>query len=82
MIPLSPRETEVADLVAEGLNRKEIASQLGISVHTVKNTLRNIFAKIGVNSCVKVAIWSLSQPMNLQTAPLVRGENPLDTPSK
>jgi len=48
--PLSKRELEVLQLIAEGLSRQEIASQLVLSLNTVKTHARNIFSKLGVNS--------------------------------
>jgi DNA-binding NarL/FixJ family response regulator len=47
---LTLREVEVLSLVAQGRTDKEIAAQLSISLHTVKSHLRNILAKLQVNS--------------------------------
>lgn len=47
---LSPRETEILRLLAQGHLYKEIASQLGISVFTVNNFIRRIYEKLHVNS--------------------------------
>jgi DNA-binding CsgD family transcriptional regulator len=47
---LSPREAEVARIVAQGCPNKTIASVLDISTFTVSSYLRRIFAKLGVNS--------------------------------
>lgn len=52
---LSPRELEVADAVAAGLTNKEIAARLGISVRTVENHMRSIFAKLGVTTRTRLA---------------------------
>lgn len=46
---LSPREREVLQLVAAGLTNREISSQLGIGVETVKTLLERVFRKLGVN---------------------------------
>jgi LuxR family maltose regulon positive regulatory protein len=48
--PLSGRELEVLQLIAEGLSRQEIASQLVLSLNTVKTHARNIYSKLGVNN--------------------------------
>lgn len=47
---LSPREAEVARMVAQGYPNKTIAAVLEISSFTVSSYLRRIFAKLGVNS--------------------------------
>jgi DNA-binding CsgD family transcriptional regulator len=47
---LSPREREIATLVARGLPSKAIALKLGISTWTVVTHLRRIFTRFGVSS--------------------------------
>jgi DNA-binding CsgD family transcriptional regulator len=47
---LSPRERDIARMVAQGYPNKVIASVLEISVWTVSTHLRRIFAKLGVTS--------------------------------
>lgn len=46
---LTPRETAVLELVAEGMRNKEVAASLGITRDTVIVHLRNIFEKLNVN---------------------------------
>jgi LuxR family maltose regulon positive regulatory protein len=48
--PLSERELEVLHLIAEGLTNREIASQLVLSLNTVKGHNRSIYGKLGVHS--------------------------------
>jgi NarL family two-component system response regulator YdfI len=48
--PLSDRELEVLDRLAEGLSNKLIAHRLNISEHTVKTHVASIFAKLGASS--------------------------------
>jgi DNA-binding CsgD family transcriptional regulator len=47
---LSPRETEVLGLIAEGMRNKEIASALFISQSTAKVHVRNVLAKLGARN--------------------------------
>jgi DNA-binding CsgD family transcriptional regulator len=47
---LTARETEVLTLVAKGLLNKEIADQLGISLHTVISHRKNIASKLGIKT--------------------------------
>jgi len=49
-IDLSDRETEVLNLIARGYSRKEIASLLQLSKHTVVSHIRHIYAKLEVHS--------------------------------
>jgi DNA-binding CsgD family transcriptional regulator len=48
--PLSPRELEIARMVAKGYPNKTIASVLDISTWTVASHLRRVFSKLGVSS--------------------------------
>jgi ATP/maltotriose-dependent transcriptional regulator MalT len=48
--PLSEREIEVLQLIAEGLTNPEIAARLFLSLNTVKVHTRNIYGKLGVNN--------------------------------
>jgi LuxR family maltose regulon positive regulatory protein len=48
--PLSEREIQVLQLIAEGLTNQEIASRLYLSLNTVKTHARNIYGKLGVRS--------------------------------
>ncbi len=47
---LSPRETEIIGLIAQGLSNKQAATQLYLSEATVKTHLVHIFEKLGVDS--------------------------------
>ena len=49
-LPLSPREMEIARMVAKGHPNKTIAAVLEISSWTVSTHLRRMFAKLGVSS--------------------------------
>jgi len=49
-VALTPRETEVLQLLAQGLANKQIALALGISEHTIKFHVSSIYAKLGVGN--------------------------------
>lgn len=51
---LTPREREVAGLMAEGLTTKAIAGRLGSSAHTVRNQRTSIFRKMNVQSVLEL----------------------------
>lgn len=53
---LTPRERELATLVASGLRNREIAARLGISEGTAKLHLYNVYKKLGVANRVELAI--------------------------
>ena len=55
--PLTRRELEVADLVADGLSNPEIAARLVISVRTAQGHVENILRKLGFNSRSLIASW-------------------------
>ena len=48
--PLTPRETQVLELVADGLPNKAIAARLGIGSETVKFHLGSIMGKLGASN--------------------------------
>ncbi len=48
--PLSPRELQALERLADGLTRAQIAAEWGVSVGTVHNHLRLVHAKLGVRS--------------------------------
>jgi DNA-binding NarL/FixJ family response regulator len=49
-LPLTPRERELVILVLQGDSNKQIAGKLHLSEQTVKNTLSNAYARLGVQS--------------------------------
>ena len=49
-VDLSTREIDTLKLIAEGLNNREIADKMFISLNTVKSHLKNIYIKLEVNS--------------------------------
>lgn len=61
---LSSRESEVLELIAEGLNNKEIGEQLSISEKTVKNHVSSIFRKLDIYDRTQAAIYVYKHKLN------------------
>jgi DNA-binding NarL/FixJ family response regulator len=57
---LTERESQIVQLVVEGVPNKEIASKLAVSAHTVKNHLFRIYEKLGVSSRSELILYALS----------------------
>src|SRR2546423_3126097 len=57
--PLSTREREIVQLVAQGYKNKEMAEKMFISEQTVKNHLHNIFDKLGVSDRLELALYAI-----------------------
>ena len=57
---LTPREEQVAALVAEGLGNREIAHELNLSEHTVKKYLFRIFEKLGISTRVELVLYAMN----------------------
>jgi DNA-binding CsgD family transcriptional regulator len=61
---LSPRELEVAQLVAEGLSNSAIATRLFLSRSTVTSHISHILTKLGMSSRSQIATWVARQATN------------------
>jgi predicted ATPase/DNA-binding CsgD family transcriptional regulator len=59
--PLTQRRLTIANLVAEGLSDKEIASRLGISKRTVETHLLHVRQKLGLSNRAQIAAWAVSR---------------------
>ena len=57
--PLSPRELEVLRLISDGLNNKQIAAQLEISLSTVKTYVQEILERLAVSDRTQAAVKAL-----------------------
>ena len=68
-VRLSPREREVAALVAEGLTNRDIAKKLFISERTVDGHLEHLREKLDVNTRAQIATWVVRQESPVQAAP-------------
>jgi DNA-binding NarL/FixJ family response regulator len=58
---LTQRENEVAALIAEGMTNQEIAEQMHLTKHTVKNYLFKIYDKLGISSRAELILYVFSQ---------------------
>ncbi|MBE8162573.1 MAG: response regulator transcription factor [Bdellovibrionaceae bacterium] len=56
---LSPRESEVGELVTQGLSNKEIADRLFVTEKTIKFHLTNIYKKMQVKSRSQLIVWCM-----------------------
>lgn len=59
--PLTDREKEVLERVATGASNREIAGELGLSEHTIKNHLRNILQKLHLDNRVQLTRYAFEQ---------------------
>jgi DNA-binding NarL/FixJ family response regulator len=57
---LTPKETQVATLVWEGLTNREISKLMGTTEQVIKNHLRSTFDKLGVWSRLELAMYVAS----------------------
>ncbi len=66
--PLTTREAEVARALATGLQRKQLATHLGVSIHTLTTMCKRIYAKLGVHSQAELAAVMRAAPGLARTA--------------
>ena len=59
---LTPRERKVVELVTEDMNNHDIALELGLKDHTVRNYIFQIFEKLGVSTRVGLVLYALGEP--------------------
>jgi DNA-binding NarL/FixJ family response regulator len=64
---LTKRQEDVVRLLAEGLQNRDIAKELKLSEHTIKNYLFHIFDKLGVSSRVELVLYAVSSTKRSQT---------------
>jgi pimeloyl-ACP methyl ester carboxylesterase/DNA-binding CsgD family transcriptional regulator len=60
--PLTARELQVADLIADGFTNPEIARTLGVSVRTVDAHVEHVRTKLGVRARAQIAVWTRLTP--------------------
>jgi DNA-binding NarL/FixJ family response regulator len=71
---LTPREAQVAKLVADGLTNREVAHTIGTTEQVVKNYLRTTFDKLGVWSRLELALYVANHGGEEWLASLHHGE--------
>jgi DNA-binding CsgD family transcriptional regulator len=59
--PLTPREREVAELVAQGLTNRDIAARLYLSERTAQNHVQHILTKLDLPNRSQIAVWITSR---------------------
>ena len=59
--PLSPREVQILDNIAQGKTNKEVAYSLAISEQTVKNHMSSILRKLSVNDRTQAVVYAIRQ---------------------
>lgn len=67
-VQLTPREDEIAELLAWGASKKEVADKLFISARTVENTARNIYNKIGIQKATELCVWWFCKKCGVPTS--------------
>jgi len=58
---LTPREREIAELVAHGMSNRQIAERLVISQRTAESHVENILSKLGFTTRTEIAVWHTRQ---------------------
>jgi DNA-binding NarL/FixJ family response regulator len=58
-LALTPRETDVLNLLLEGYSVKQVASRLGIALQTTKNHIHHVMVKTGSTSRVELVKWAM-----------------------
>jgi DNA-binding CsgD family transcriptional regulator len=59
--PLTRREREIAELVADGLGNRDIAERLYLSKRTVDSHVEHVFTKLGFSSRAQLTAWVLER---------------------
>ena len=57
--PLTPRQREILQLLAEGLSAKEIASRLNVSVKTVDSHRAQLMERLGINDVAGLVRYAI-----------------------
>ena len=66
-VALTRRELQVADLVAEGMTNREIASLLFLSERTAQNHVQHILNKLDLPNRSQIALWARDRKLSRST---------------
>jgi len=70
---LTSREEQVVALVSDGLSNRHVATELGLSEHTVKKYLFRIFEKLGISGRVELVLYAFHHSSSHQLEWIVGG---------
>jgi predicted ATPase/DNA-binding CsgD family transcriptional regulator/DNA-binding XRE family transcriptional regulator len=71
--PLSPREQEVAALIARGLSNRAIAGELHITEKTAANHVEHIMTKLDLRTRAQIAIWAVQRGLGTDNVAVQSG---------
>ncbi len=60
---LTPREREIAAMIAQGKTNREIAETLVVSERTVETHVTNVLTKLGFESRTRIAAWAVEKKL-------------------
>ncbi|MFV0361525.1 MAG: response regulator transcription factor [Suipraeoptans sp.] len=64
---LSAREFEIAEQIALGASKKEVANNINRSTYTVETTIKNVYDKLGINKLSDLVLWYCGEMFNIAT---------------
>lgn len=67
---MTPRQWQVVHLVADGEKNRDIGRMVGLTENMVKNYLREIFDRTGMNTRLELALWYLARGKELERCQL------------
>ena len=62
---LTKRESQIAELLAWGAAKKEVADRLDLSTRTMENTARNIYQKLEIQKATELSVWYFCTHFNI-----------------
>lgn len=64
MLELTTKEWAIVSLVADGLQNRDIAVEVGTTEHVIKNKLRTIYDKLGFWNRTELAMWYVKHTLD------------------